>query len=31
VERRYFLSGRRKVRAFPNLRAEVAVYLVRRG
>ena len=30
VERRYFLSGRRKVRAFPNLRAEVAVYLVRR-
>ena len=30
VERRYFLSGRRKVKALPNLRAEVAVYLVRR-
>jgi methionine biosynthesis protein MetW len=31
VERRYFLSGRRKVRSLPSLRAEVAVYLVRRG
>ena len=30
VERRYFLAGRRKVRTLPNLRAEVAVYLVRR-
>ena len=30
VERRYFLSGHRKVTLLPNLRAEVAVYLVRR-
>ena len=30
VERRYFLSGQRKVTVLPNLRAEVAVYLVRR-
>ncbi|HLK68475.1 MAG TPA: methionine biosynthesis protein MetW [Bryobacteraceae bacterium] len=30
VERRYFLSGNRRVTALPNLRAEVAVYLVRR-
>jgi methionine biosynthesis protein MetW len=30
VERRYFLSGNRKVTLLPNLRAEVAVYLVRR-
>jgi methionine biosynthesis protein MetW len=30
VERRYFLAGRRKVTTLPNLRAEVAVYLVRR-
>jgi methionine biosynthesis protein MetW len=29
VERRFFLSGRRKVTAMPNLRAEVAVFLVR--
>jgi methionine biosynthesis protein MetW len=28
VERRYFLSGARKVTLFPNLLAEVAVYLV---
>ena len=28
VERRYFLSGDRKVTLFPNLLAEVAVYLV---
>jgi methionine biosynthesis protein MetW len=28
MERRYFLSGPRKVTLFPNLRAEVAVYLV---
>jgi methionine biosynthesis protein MetW len=28
VERRYFLSGRRKVAFLPNLRAEVAVFLV---
>ena len=28
VERRYFLSGRRKVTLLPNLRAEVAVFLV---
>jgi methionine biosynthesis protein MetW len=28
VERRYFLAGNRKVTAMPNLRAEVAVYLV---
>ncbi len=31
VERRYFLSGRRKVEFLPNLTAEVAVFLVRRG
>jgi len=30
VERRYFLSGHRKVTALPNLLAEVAVFLVRR-
>jgi methionine biosynthesis protein MetW len=30
VERRFFLEGRRKVEALPNLRAEVAVYLVRK-
>jgi methionine biosynthesis protein MetW len=30
VERRYFLAGRRKVTALPNLLAEVAVFLVRR-
>lgn len=30
IERRYFLSGHRKVQVLPNLRAEVAVYLVRR-
>ena len=30
VERRYFLAGRRKVGMWPNLRAEVAVFLVRR-
>ncbi|HUO29052.1 MAG TPA: methionine biosynthesis protein MetW [Bryobacteraceae bacterium] len=30
VERRYFLEGRHRVTALPNLRAEVAVYLVRR-
>ncbi|HVN06976.1 MAG TPA: methionine biosynthesis protein MetW [Bryobacteraceae bacterium] len=30
VERRYFLEGRRRVTALANLRAEVAVYLVRR-
>jgi methionine biosynthesis protein MetW len=30
MERRYFLSGNRKVTLLPNLRAEVAVYLVRR-
>jgi methionine biosynthesis protein MetW len=30
VERRIFLSGKRMVRALPNLRAQVAVYLVRR-
>lgn len=29
IERRYFLSGRRKVTLMPNLRAEVAVFLVR--
>jgi methionine biosynthesis protein MetW len=29
-ERRFFLSGPRTVDALPNLRAEVAVYLVRR-
>ena len=29
VERRYFLAGHRKVHAFPNLLAEVAVYLIR--
>ena len=28
VERRYFLSGRRKVTFLPNLMAEVAVFLV---
>jgi methionine biosynthesis protein MetW len=31
VERRYFLSGHRKVGLWPNLVAEVAVFLVRRG
>ena len=31
VERRYFLAGRRKVASMPNLLAEVAVFLVRRG
>jgi hypothetical protein len=30
VERRYFLSGHRKVTLLPNLLAEVAVFLVRR-
>jgi methionine biosynthesis protein MetW len=30
VERCYFLAGRRKVSVLPNLRAEVAVYLVRK-
>jgi len=30
VERRYFLSGNRKVELSPNLMAEVAVFLVRR-
>jgi len=30
VERRYFLAGRRKVPALPNLLAEVAVFLVRK-
>jgi len=30
IERRYFLAGHRKVGALPNLRAEVAVFLVRR-
>ncbi len=30
IERRYFLSGHRKVNGFPNLMAEVAVYLVTR-
>jgi methionine biosynthesis protein MetW len=30
IERRYFLSGKSKVTLLPNLRAEVAVYLVRR-
>jgi methionine biosynthesis protein MetW len=31
VERRYFLSGHKKVKAMPNLLAEVAVFLVARG
>jgi len=31
VERRYFLAGHRRVRVLPNLLAEVAVYLVRKG
>jgi methionine biosynthesis protein MetW len=30
IERRFFLAGHRKVTALPNLRAEVAVFLVRR-
>lgn len=30
MERRYFLSGRRNISMLPNLRAEVAVYLVRK-
>lgn len=29
VERRYFLSGNRQITAFPNLMAEIAVYLLR--
>lgn len=29
VERRYFLAGRHKIHALPNLLAEVAVYLIR--
>lgn len=28
IERRFFLTGHRKIRVFPNLLAEVAVYLV---
>jgi len=31
VERRYFLTGHRTVEVMPNLMAEVAVFLVRRG
>ena len=31
VERRYFLAGHRRVSALPNLLAEVAVFLVKRG
>lgn len=31
IERRYFLAGHRKVGMLPNLLAEVAVFLVRRG
>jgi len=31
VERRFFLEGRHAVRGLPNLRAEVAVYLVSAG
>jgi methionine biosynthesis protein MetW len=31
IEQRFFLSGRRKVTALPNLNAEVAVFLVSRG
>lgn len=31
VERRIFLQGQRRVRSFPNLMTEVAVFLVRRG
>jgi len=31
VERRYFLTGHRKVTLMPNLIAEVAVFLVRRS
>jgi len=31
VERRYFLTGHRRVGTMPNLMAEVAVFLVRRG
>ena len=30
MERRFFLAGRRKVGALPNLLAEVAVFLVRK-
>jgi methionine biosynthesis protein MetW len=30
VERRFFLDGQRRIGGLPNLRAEVAVYLVRR-
>ncbi len=30
VERCYFLSGRRRISVFPNFRAKVAVYLVRK-
>jgi len=30
VERRFFLAGQQRIEARPNLRAEVAVYLVRR-
>ena len=28
IERRYFLSGTREVKSFPNLMAEVAVFVV---
>jgi methionine biosynthesis protein MetW len=31
IERRYFVAGRRKVTLWPNLLAEIAVYLVSRG
>jgi methionine biosynthesis protein MetW len=30
IERRYFLAGRRSIRFYPNLMAEIAVFLVRR-
>jgi hypothetical protein len=30
IERRFFLDGPRRITTTPNLRAEVAVYLVRR-
>jgi methionine biosynthesis protein MetW len=30
VERRYFLSGHSRVESLPNLRAEIAVFLVKR-
>jgi hypothetical protein len=31
IERRYFLAGHKRVATLPNLRAEVAVFLVKKS